>query len=54
MLYEVITPQAKIVLGSDLYDSRKEYWKEFMKFTKHMSLKRTMRTLTIMGRSEDA
>ena len=24
-----------------------------MKFTKHMSLKRTMRTLTIMGRSED-
>ena len=51
--FTLVCPQANIVLGSDLYDSRKEYWKEFMKFTKHMSLKRTMRTLTIMGRSED-
>ena len=51
--FKLVCPQANIVLGSDLYDSRKEYWKEFMKFTKHMSLKRTMRTLTIMGRSED-
>ena len=51
--FKIVCPQANIVLGSDLYDSRKEYWKEFMKFTKHMSLKRTMRTLTIMGRSED-
>ncbi len=51
--FKLVCPAAKIVLGSDLYDSRKEYWKEFMKFTKHMSLKRTMRTLTIMGRSED-
>lgn len=51
--FKLVCPKANIVLGSDLYDSRKEYWKEFMKFTKHMSLKRTMRTLTIMGRSED-
>jgi tyrosyl-tRNA synthetase len=51
--FKLVCPQANILLGSDLYDSRKEYWKEFMKFTKHMSLKRTMRTLTIMGRSED-
>jgi len=51
--FKLVCPQANIVLGSDLYDSRKEYWKEFMEFTKHMSLKRTMRTLTIMGRSED-
>ena len=51
--FRLVCPEAKIVLGSDLYDSKKEYWKEFMKFTKHMSLKRTMRTLTIMGRSED-
>jgi tyrosyl-tRNA synthetase len=51
--FKLVCPEANIVLGSDLYDSRKEYWKEFMKFTKHMSLKRTMRTLTIMGRSED-
>jgi tyrosyl-tRNA synthetase len=51
--FKLVCPGANIVLGSDLYDSRKEYWKEFMSFTKHMSLKRTMRTLTIMGRSED-
>lgn len=51
--FRLVCPQAKIVLGSNLYDSKKEYWKEFMRFTKHMSLKRTMRTLTIMGRSED-
>ena len=51
--FKLVCPDANIVLGSDLYDSRKEYWKEFMKFTKYMSLKRTMRTLTIMGRTED-
>lgn len=51
--FNLVCPKANIVLGSDLYDSRKEYWKEFMRFTKHMSLKRTMRTLTIMGRTED-
>ena len=51
--FKLVCPEANIVLGSGLYDSRKEYWKEFMKFTKHMSLKRTMRTLTIMGRSEE-
>ena len=51
--FKLVCPGAKIVLGSDLYDSRKEYWREFVRFTKHMSLKRTMRTLTIMGRSED-
>lgn len=51
--FKLVCPDARIVIGSDLYDSKKEYWKEFMKFTKHTSLKRTMRTLTIMGRSED-
>ena len=51
--FKLVCPSANVVLGTDLYDSRKEYWKEFISFTKHMSLKRTMRTLTIMGRSED-
>ena len=51
--FKLVCPSANIVLGTDLYDSRKEYWKEFISFTKHMSLKRTMRTLTIMGRTED-
>ena len=51
--FKLVCPDVNIVLGSELYDSRKEYWFEFVKFTKHMSLARTMRTLTIMGRSEN-
>lgn len=51
--FKLVCPDATILLGTDLYDSRKEYWREFVTLTKHMSLKRTMRTLTIMGRSED-
>jgi len=51
--FRLVCPGVNIVLGSELYDSRKEYWREFVEFTKHMSLKRTMRTLTIMGRTED-
>ena len=51
--FKLICPDVEILLGSDLYDSRKEYWFEFVKFAKHVSLARTIRTLTIMGRSED-
>ena len=51
--FKLVCPGIKIVLGSVLYNSKKEYWFEFVKFTKHMSLARTMRTLTIMGRSEN-
>lgn len=51
--FKLVCPGVNIVLGSELYDSRKEYWREFVEFTKHISLKRTMRTLTIMGRTED-
>ena len=50
--FKLVCPGVNVVLGTDLYDSRKEYWAEFVQFTKHMSLARTMRTLTIMGRSE--
>ena len=51
--FKIVCPQANIVLGSDLYEQKKDYWSELVQFTKHMSLARTMRTLTIMGRSED-
>ncbi len=51
--FKFVCPGVDIVLGTDLYDSRKEYWSEFVQFSKHMSLARTMRTLTIMGRSEN-
>ncbi len=50
--FRVVCPDADIILGTDLYDRRKEYWSEFVRFTKHMSLARTRRALTIMGRSD--
>lgn len=50
--FRLVCPGVEIVLGSDLYASEKDYWLELVRLTKHMSLARTMRTLTIMGRSE--
>ena len=51
--FKIVCPDVKIVLGSKLYEEKREYWSDLVKFTKHMSIARTMRTLTIMGRSED-
>ena len=51
--FKLVCPGVNIVLGTDLYDSKKEYWSEMVQIAKHMSLARTMRTLTIMGRSEN-
>ena len=51
--FKLVCPDAQIVLGSKLYEEKTQYWSELVKFTKHMSLARTMRTLTIMGRSEN-
>lgn len=50
--FKLVCPDAEIVLGSKLYQENPGYWTDLIKFTKHMTLKRTMRTLTIMGRSE--
>ena len=51
--FETVCPEINVKLGSELYAEKgNEYWKNLVKFTKHMSLARTMRTLTIMGRSE--
>ena len=51
--FRLVCPGVNIRLGSELYGSRgEEYWTEIVRFTKHVSLARTMRTLTIMGRSE--
>jgi len=51
--FKLVCPNVEIVLGSKLYEEKTEYWANLVKFTKHMSIARTMRTLTIMGRSED-
>ncbi|MDE1766821.1 MAG: tyrosine--tRNA ligase [Thaumarchaeota archaeon] len=51
--FKLFCPGVEIIEGSDLYESRKEYWMDLVKFSKNMSLERTMRSLTIMGRSAD-
>ncbi len=50
--FGLVCPKAEIVLGSNLYEQHRGYWRDLARLTKHMSLARTMRTLTIMGRSE--
>lgn len=50
--FKLVCPEVNIVLGSNLYNEKKEYWNDLIRFTKHMTIARTMRTLTIMGRSE--
>jgi len=51
--FKEVCPGVNVVLGSKLIQENKEYWSDFVKFTKHTSLKRVQRTLTIMGRSEN-
>jgi len=51
--FKEVCPEVNIVLGSELVKDNKEYWPDFIKFTKHASLKRVQRTLTIMGRTEN-
>jgi tyrosyl-tRNA synthetase len=50
--FKLVCPGVEIIRGTELYESKKDYWKDLVQFTKHMTLARTMRTLTIMGRSE--
>lgn len=50
--FRTVCPGVKIVRGSELYKERQEYWSELVRFAKHVSLARTIRTLTVMGRSE--
>ena len=51
--FKLFCPGVEIIEGSQLYESKKEYWMNLVKFSKNMSLERTMRSLTIMGRSTD-
>jgi tyrosyl-tRNA synthetase len=50
--FKFFCPGAKIVLGSELYHNNDEYWRNFIRFSKHMTIARVKRCLTIMGRSE--
>ncbi|MEW5955530.1 MAG: tyrosine--tRNA ligase [Candidatus Micrarchaeota archaeon] len=51
--FKFMCPDAEIVLGSDLYHDNDSYWRDVMRFSLHISLARTARCLTIMGRSEN-
>ncbi len=50
--FQTVCPDANIVLGTSLYEEKKDYWRELVQFTRHMSLARTRRALTIMGRAD--
>ncbi|MDI1494791.1 MAG: tyrosyl-tRNA synthetase [Cenarchaeum symbiont of Oopsacas minuta] len=50
--FKTVCPRVSIIRGSELYDKTPEYWTELVKFARHMPLARTMRALTIMGRTE--
>lgn len=50
-VFKMFCPGVEIIEGSQLYESRQGYWMDLVKFSKNMSLERTMRSLTIMGRS---
>ena len=51
--FKMFCPGVEILEGSQLYESRSGYWLDLVKFAKNMSLERTMRSLTIMGRSSE-
>jgi tyrosyl-tRNA synthetase len=50
--FRFFCPGVNIVTGSDLYKNTSGYWENFVRFSKNMTLARTMRSLTIMGRKE--
>jgi len=49
--FRYFCPGISIELGSELYHRTNDYWKDIVRFSKHISLPRTIRSLTIMGRT---
>jgi tyrosyl-tRNA synthetase len=51
--FKFVCPGLNIVLGSKMYQERGYgYWTDLILFGKHLTLARTMRSLTIMGRTK--
>ena len=50
--FKFFCPGVNIIMGSDLYADSKNYWENLVRFSKHVTLSRNTRCLTIMGRSE--
>jgi tyrosyl-tRNA synthetase len=51
--FKFFCPGVKIVIGSEMYHNNDEYWRNLIRFSKHMTLSRTLRCMTIMGRNEN-
>ena len=49
--FQAYAPGVEVVTGSSLYHGNDDYWKDIIRFSKHVTLARASRTLTIMGRS---
>lgn len=45
-------PGVNVIFGTRLYEEADDYWKNFVLFSKQITLARTLRSLTIMGRTE--
>ena len=50
--FKFFCPGVNIIFGSDLYKETDDYWKNFIIFSKQITLARTLQSLTIMGRTE--
>lgn len=49
--FRLFSPGADIILGSELYRGNDDYWRNLVRFSKHLTLARNVRCLTIMGRT---
>jgi tyrosyl-tRNA synthetase len=50
--FRFFCPGVRIRTGSELYRGDTDYWKKLVQLTKHLTLSRIIRSVTIMGRSE--
>lgn len=50
--FKFFCPGVNIIHGTNLYEETDDYWKNFVLFSKQITLARTLRSLTIMGRTE--
>ena len=50
--FKFFCPGINIIKSNFLYHNNDEYWMNLIKFSKHMTLSRAVRCLTIMGRTE--
>jgi tyrosyl-tRNA synthetase len=50
--FKFFCPGIEIVMGSEQYNNSKNYWENLIRFSKHITLSRNTRCLTILGRSE--